>query len=201
MSEAAALLKDLKAVNASNADAKFTSLFRRGFDLLGYTNDDAARSLKSSERNIRRWKKGERIPPAAEEVLQLLKKRVETYKPRNSPSGKVTVKVARTALSPKRLNSNYPTTCTTFWKELEPVMHTLMDQLLMETKIKPAQKSEYKGVTRRLYRAAVISATTYLQKKTQPSRNFLQAQGTEALSKALRKLFDGKEDLDAGTDD
>src|SRR3954467_14761451 len=102
MTEAAELLKDLKAVNANTAQTKFTSLFRRGFDYLGYTNDHAARSLKSSERNIRRWKKGERVPPAAEEVLQLLKKQVETYKPRNSPSGKMTVKVARTALSPKR---------------------------------------------------------------------------------------------------
>lgn len=201
MTEAVELLKDLKAVNANTAQTKFTSLFRRSFDFLGYTNDDAARSLKSSERNIRRWKKGERVPPAAEEVLQLLKKRVETYKPRALPKGKVTVKIpgftayritanqSNRIPSMKAANTNYPMTCTTFWKQMEPLLHAVMDSALRKSGIKPSDKSAYKGVTRRIYRAAVISATTFLQKKTQPSQHFLQAQGTEAVSKALKKLF------------
>lgn len=207
MSEAATLLKDLKAVNANNAEAKFTSLFKRGVSFLGYTNDDAARSLKSSERNIRRWKKGEKVPPMAEEVLQLLKKRVETYKPRSVPQGKVTVKIPRWRSEPvrspsmKAANPNYPTSCTTFWKQMEPLIHAVMDQALRKTGINSADKQAYKGVTRRIYRAAVISSMTYLRKKTDASRNFLQNQSNEAAQKALRKLFDGKqEDLDAGTD-
>lgn len=206
MSEAATLLKDLKAVNANTAQTKFTSLFKRGVSFLGYTNDDAARSLKSSERNIRRWKKGEKVPPSAEEVLLLLKKRVETYKPRALPKNPVKVKVpARWAAIDRmrklpRANTNYPTTCTTFWKQMEPSLHALMDQALQKTGIKPDSKHEYRGVTRRIYRAVVISAMNYLQKKTKASRNFLQNQSNEAQQKALRKLFDGKEDMDAGTD-
>lgn len=206
--KAGALLKDLSKVNESNAGKLFTPLFRRSHALLGLSGNDMARVLDTSETSVRRWKSGEVVPPAANLALRFLREEIEKQVakgPRNGPKpSKLKVasppkpkKAAKPSVVLGRANPNYPTTCTTFWKQMEPALHAVMEEALKKTKVTGSQKSDYKGITRRIYRAAVISATTFLQKKTQPSAHFLQKQGGEAVSKAVAKLFSGKEDIDS----
>lgn len=203
-----ALLKDLKKVNDTTAPKVFTRLFQRGYKLFGYSGNAAARAFDTSETTIRRWKSGDVVPPAAALVLGFLRSDVEkqlhrggqkvrpaTAK-RSAPKKAPSKKPAPKKVVLGRANPNYPLTATTFWKQMEPALHAVMDAALKKTGIASATKSDYKGVTRRIYRAAIISATTFLQKKTQASKHFLEKQGQDALNKAVTKLFDGQDELD-----
>jgi hypothetical protein len=207
-----ALLKDLGKVNESNAAKAFTPLFRRGYTLLNLSGNGMARVLDTSEATVRRWKSGEVVPPAANLVLRFLREEIEKQVAKGLRKGSKPTKLrvvpppkpkqprpvaAKPSVSLGRANPNYPTTCTTFWKQMEPALHSVMEEALKKTKVTGSQKSDYKGITRRIYRAAVISATTFLQKKTQPSSHFLQEQGNKAVNKAVSKLFNGKEDIDS----
>ena len=213
--KAGPLLKDLGKVTEANAAKVFTPLFRRGYTLLNLSGNGMAQVLDTSEATVRRWKSGAVVPPAANLVLRFLREEIEkqvahglrngskptklkvvpSSKPKQAPS-----RTAKPSLALGRANPNYPTTCTTFWKQMEPALHAVMEAALKKTGATGASKSEYKGVTRRIYRAAVISATTFLQKKTQPSAHFLKKQGAEAVDKAVTKLFDGKAELDSNDD-
>lgn len=199
-----ALLKDLKKVNEATAPKVFTRLFQRGYKLFGYSGNAAARAFDTSETTIRRWKSGDVVPPAATLVLGFLRSDVEKQLHRGGQKARPVAAAKRSAPkkpAPKkvvlgRANPNYPLTATTFWKQMEPALHAVMDAALKKTGIASASKSDYKGVTRRIYRAAIISATTFLQKKTQASKHFLEKQGQDALNKAVTKLFDGQNGLD-----
>jgi hypothetical protein len=201
------LLKDLRKVTAANVAKVFTPLFKRGYDLLGLSGNDMARVLDSSERNIRRWKSGETVPPAANLVLKFLHDEIEREVRKglgkglgasgrqrlNSHLNKVAGPLPKRSPSKKaiplgRVNPNYPTTCTTFWKQMEPALHSVMEAALKKAGVTKESKSGYKGVTRRLYRAAVISAASFLKKKTNPSSEFLQKQGDKAVRRAVAKL-------------
>ena len=212
-----ALLKELQKVNDANASKVFTSLFRRGYSLFNFKAADAVRIFDASDRNLRRWKSGEKIPPAANLVLKFLREEVErevrqdskTAPAKKSRSDNVFKLLppsagrshAKKSVPLGGVNPKYPTTCTTFWKQMEPALHSVMDAALKKTGVTSAAKSEYKGVTRRIYRAAVISAAAFLQKRTHASSQFLQKQGNEAVSKAVAKLFNSKTtDFDGETD-
>jgi len=212
------LLKDLLKVTGENSAQKFTPLFKRGYALLDLSNEEAARVFDSSTRNVRRWKSGERVPPAATLVLSFLREEVEKEMRKpvkkegvyNAASNQwVPVIVASQKKRPPPMakpSAQYPHTCTTFRKQMEPGIHAVMSQALKMAGIQPEKKrsgkftSEYKGVTRRIFRAAVISAMSFIKGKTSPSSGFLQKQGEEAINKAISKLYEGKNTSDAEDD-
>jgi hypothetical protein len=218
MQELRALLKDLNSVCASNADGRFTALFRRSYNLLGYTSKDAAAALDSSPRNIQRWKSGEKVPPAAEAVLRSLCMEVKERLSANrnaKPVGKAKkesewapVLTASQKNRPPPMakpSTKYPHTSTTFRKQMEPGIHAAMGQALLMARVSTKKDSgkftrEYKGVTRRIFRAAIISAMAFIKGKTNPSSDFLREQGDEAIEKAINKLYEGKETSDAEDD-
>jgi len=56
---------------------EFTDLFTRGCDFLCLKDEDAAKVFDASLPNVRRWKRGVVVPPAALMVLGFLRERIE----------------------------------------------------------------------------------------------------------------------------
>lgn len=86
-------------------------------------------------------------------------------------------------------NNPFRLTATTFWKQMEPAIHKAM-RTALEAVYPDSSKGDelFSDVTRRIYRGAVLSAATFFQKQqTNPSSQFLLAQGTCAVQKAVTK--------------
>lgn len=101
----------------------------------------------------------------------------------------------------EKANPDFPQTATTFWRQMEPGIHKVMQAVLSKaiTSKRPS-KEESRRVTRRIYRAAILSAATFFQKASpaEPSEDFLREQGMQAVNKAVLKAADSLADFDSG---
>jgi len=88
------------------------------------------------------------------------------------------------------VHSDYPRTATTFWKQMEPGIHAVMGAALVKSEVRLGG-DDMRSVTRRIYRAAVLSAASFLKQESPslPSEKFLREQTNKAVDKAIRKLF------------